>query len=68
MSRAQTIVQAAIALIVCFGFVFVMLWAIIVGFPPASDGGQALYILLGILSTAFGAILPYYFQAGGKKE
>lgn len=68
MNGAQSIVQAAIAVIVCLGFFVVMFWAVSHGFPPATDGAQGLYILLGILSTSFSSVLQYYFQTGAKKE
>ncbi len=68
MSRSQQVVQATIALIVTIGFFLAMYWAIHSTFTKDDPGNQYIFILLGTLSTTFGAVMQYYFQTGVKKE
>lgn len=68
MSRPQQLVQATIALIVTIGFFLAMYWAVHTTFAKDDPGNQYIFILLGTLSTTFGAVMQYYFQTGAKKE
>lgn len=56
------VVQSLIALIIVVAFCAVLWWAVTHGFPPARDGDQGMYLLLGSLGTALGTILQTYFR------
>lgn len=65
MSRRTLIyeyVQSAIALIIVLAFCMVLGWAVVNGFPPARDGDQGMYLLLGSLGTGLGTVLQTYFR------
>lgn len=55
-------VQSAIALIIVIAFVVVMVWAVLNGLPPAREGDQGFFLLLGSLNTALGVVLQTYFR------
>lgn len=64
--RARTqfhdVIQAVIGLVIVGAFCWVLAWAFMNGFPPARDGDQGMYLLLGSLGTALGAVMQNYFR------
>jgi len=58
----------AIAGFICLGYFAVVMWMLNWGLP--STGGEAMLVLLGGLSTAFAAIISYYFgsSAGSRAK
>ena len=55
-------VQSSIALIIVLAFCIVLGWAVVRGFPPAREGDQGLYILLGALTSTVGTVAQTYFR------
>lgn len=59
IQSADTLTPRILAGIMVAGFFLVLAWLLSEGMPP--EGGEALLVLLGALSSGVAAVLSYYF-------